>query len=113
MVVLAPMGLVVLAMWALGGWEVPLPSLPPAIRTAAGVLPARWAFEGLLLLETSARPARAAAAGASPVVHDLAEDYFPSETQRMGVPADVTALGAMLVGLAASAVVISGGRAGR
>jgi hypothetical protein len=42
-------------------------------------------------------------------VDDLAEDFFPADTQRMGPKADAMALGFMLIGLAAAAGFISSG----
>lgn len=53
-----------------------------------GVMPSRWAFEGLLLLEDAGMPDR-----------DLAQEYFPADSLRMGETADALALGLMLIGL--------------
>jgi hypothetical protein len=78
----------ILLLWLFGGLVPALlrvPVLPSAV-------PSRWAFEGLLLLESGGDPER-----------DLAEDYFPAESQRMGLRADALALGFMLFGLAAAA----------
>lgn len=88
---------------ALGGLLWPLPGLIPPIRLAASAMPSRWAFEGLLLLETAkhAQPTDAA------LNDDLAEGVFPVDSERMGPKADAMALGAMLIGLAAAAVFIS------
>jgi pSer/pThr/pTyr-binding forkhead associated (FHA) protein len=90
-------------MIALGGFLWPLPGLIPPIRLAAGTMPSRWAFEGLLLLETAqhAQPTDATRND------DLAEGLFPVDSERMGPKADAMALGAMLIGLAAAAVFIS------
>jgi hypothetical protein len=82
--------------------------MAPWARTVAAALPSRWAFEGLLLLEADGRPAPAPAVLPAPV-DDLAEPYFPAETERMGVEADATALGATAVGLAAAAALIATG----
>jgi hypothetical protein len=78
---------------------------------AASVLPTRWAFEGLLLLE-SGRDPRGEPGGDPPRARDLAAVYFPEETERMGVRAGTIALGAMLIGLAAGAAFLSEGRDG-
>jgi pSer/pThr/pTyr-binding forkhead associated (FHA) protein len=113
--VLAGLALLVVAAWGLGGEQLPLPAMNPVVRAGASFLPARWAFEGLLLLEAPGRPTReqAGPAPAANGFYDLAEDYFPAESERMGVAAVMTALGAMLVGLAAAAVVIAGWRGAR
>jgi pSer/pThr/pTyr-binding forkhead associated (FHA) protein len=86
-----------LPMIALGGWIRPLTDLWPAVRPVAAAMPSRWAFEGLLLLESDRRPPPEAAGPKSNP--DLGEDRFPAETERMGVTADAMALGSMLIGL--------------
>jgi hypothetical protein len=97
-----------LAMAALGGGIRPMPSPGPAARVAAAAMPSRWAFEGLLLLESEQRPAPFDPQQSLPSRdRDLAEDFFPAETERMGPIADATALGCMLVGLAAALAIIS------
>ncbi len=58
--------------------------------------PSRWAFEGLLLLESQ-----------ETANLDLAETYFPADSQRMGLRADTMALVFMLIGLAGAAAFIS------
>jgi hypothetical protein len=74
----------------------------------SGVVPSRWAFEGLLLLESEGHPRVASADGSDPTVdRDLAEDYFPAGTDRMGVKADAMALTFILIGLVAAAAFIS------
>jgi pSer/pThr/pTyr-binding forkhead associated (FHA) protein len=94
-VALASLVAIVLAVAATGA---------PWLEPVAPVSPARWAFEGLLLLESAQRPTwRSETPEAkSPIEEmprDMAEPYFPAATERMGVRADVTALGAMLLGL--------------
>jgi pSer/pThr/pTyr-binding forkhead associated (FHA) protein len=105
-------GVLVLAlvpMIALGGWIRPLAELSPAVRLMAAVMPSRWAFEGLLLLESEQRPSPTGLAGSEPIRDaDLAEGFFPAKSERMGPTADATALGCLLVGLAAAAAFISG-----
>ncbi|HZW34250.1 MAG TPA: FHA domain-containing protein [Isosphaeraceae bacterium] len=97
-----------LAMTALGGGIRPMPSPGPVLRMAAAAMPSRWAFEGLLLLEAERRPAPMDPQPSEPSpVGDLAEDFFPAETERMGPSADAMALGCMLVGLAAALALIS------
>jgi hypothetical protein len=93
-----------------GGWLWPLPKMSAPLRFVAAAMPSRWAFEGLFVLESGRH-------GASPAVQepgteqervaDLAEDFFPAGSERMGPAADATALGAMMVGLAILTVFIS------
>ncbi len=95
-------------MSVLGGWLWPLAGKGPPVALAAGVTPARWAFEGMLLLESPHHPSPATAD--SPLTDpkpDLAEDFFPADTERMGAGADVTALALMAIGLAAAAAFAS------
>jgi hypothetical protein len=93
---------VVLLLWLFGG-QTPTPS-----TVVSGLDPARWAFEGLLLLESDEHTAASAADGSDVSIdHDLAEKYFPSQTEQMGLKADALALGAMLIGLAAAVSFIS------
>jgi hypothetical protein len=97
------------AMTALGGriWRLPASSLAARI---AEVTPARWAFEGLLLLENDGRewPAQAEGDGVTRT-DDPAEDFFPAESERMGTKADVMALASMFIGLAGAAAFIASG----
>jgi ABC-type multidrug transport system permease subunit len=96
--------LVVVAIALLGGGPWPLSRMPPLARAAALTVPSRWAFEGLLLLETGRAPMPVAQDGSEPVtVHDLAENAFPAASERMGVRADVMALALMAIGLTAAA----------
>jgi hypothetical protein len=95
-------------MVALGGpmWPLRDPSSPA--RLAAAAMPTRWAFEGLLLLESAQNPATVAAAGSGATQgRDLVEYFFPADSERMGTKADTMALGSMLIGLAALAVFTS------
>src|SRR5262249_25995543 len=95
-------------MAALGGWLWPLAGKSLPVSAAAAAMPSRWAFEGLLLLESSHHPAPATLPGpASALLHDLAEDYFPADTDRMGTAADALALASMLIGMAVALVLAS------
>ena len=97
-----------LPMIAFCGWIRPSTSLMPVVRPLAALMPTRWAFEGLLLIESERRPAPQEPAGTGPIPDtDLAEGYFPADTERMGTTADAMALGFMLVGLASTAAFIS------
>jgi pSer/pThr/pTyr-binding forkhead associated (FHA) protein len=85
----------------LGGLRPSLPDQPAWARPIASLLPSRWAFEGLVLLETGeAAPAPPGREGQSDQRQDLAETYFPSASERMGLAADTLALVLMLIGLA-------------
>ncbi len=77
-------------------------------RTVANALPTRWAFEGLLLIESERFPPKVATEDSDPVAdQDLAEGFFPADSERMGATADAMALGSMLVGFAAAAGFVS------
>jgi pSer/pThr/pTyr-binding forkhead associated (FHA) protein len=112
---------VLLPLWLFGGEAWPLPRMAPWARLVASVAPSRWVFEALLLVEsepraaaegvhgphagdTGARPADAPALAARP---DPAEEFFPADTERMGLRADAIVLGGMLVGVLGMAAFIS------
>jgi pSer/pThr/pTyr-binding forkhead associated (FHA) protein len=87
---------------ALGGCFWRLPDMNGALQSAAASMPSRWAFEGLLLLETREHPVPMADEKMPTSTNDdLAEDFFPAGSERMGASADVMALGSMLIGLVA------------
>ena len=106
-------GLLILAfvpMVALSGWIRPLNAMGPAVGPIAAAMPSRWAFEGLLLLESDRHPLPSGREAPESLRDaDLAEGYFPAASERMGPQADATALGCLLVGLTAAAVFISRG----
>jgi hypothetical protein len=96
-----------LAMIALGGRIWQLDPSSPATRVALA-MPSRWAFEGLLLLESERRvPPDPTEGSNADDARDLAEEFFPAGSERMGPRADVMALAFMLVGIAAAAAFIS------
>lgn len=99
---IAILPLCLLPTWMLGGQWRPIATMAPISRRAADLLPTRWAFEGLLLLESRATATR------STEGPDLAEPYFPARTERMGLRAGMIALLSMMIGLAASAAFITG-----
>jgi pSer/pThr/pTyr-binding forkhead associated (FHA) protein len=104
---------IMLSFGVLGGDRWPLPAMPGWTKPVVSIAPSRWAFEGLLLLVSERFPANASAAEGSSGAADLAEPFFPSETERMGVKADAIALGSMLIGLAGCAVFFAGNLARR
>jgi pSer/pThr/pTyr-binding forkhead associated (FHA) protein len=93
------LGLLLVPSIVLGGRIWRLPQMNPAMRLAATAVPSRWAFEGLLLSGSDTTSNLAPA--------DLAEPYFPAETERMGTLADALALALMAIGLAGAWVFIS------
>jgi hypothetical protein len=110
-VAIALLPLTILPLLIFGGVMQPLHKMHPALRLACNAFPPRWAFEGLLLLESDRRPAAPIAEGAagragvraSPL--DMAGGYFPSATDRSGPRAAAIALAgtfAFLVSLIAA-----------
>jgi hypothetical protein len=98
-------GFIVMAI--LGGRFLPLPGMKSPIRIAAAATPTRWAFEGLLLLESAEHQAPALRPEwESSLNQDFEERLFPSSSDRMGVRADALALGLMLIGMASLAAFI-------
>jgi pSer/pThr/pTyr-binding forkhead associated (FHA) protein len=87
----------VLSCWLLGGGAGPL-SGQTQVRSIGGILPSRWVFEGLVLLEAEARPA----AVDRDAEGNLAERYFPASTERHGLRAAALALGFMVLGAIAA-----------
>jgi pSer/pThr/pTyr-binding forkhead associated (FHA) protein len=106
-----------LLMIALGGriWQFTASS--PA-SLVASAMPTRWAFEGLLLLESDrSAPADSSENTRADRPDDLAEGFFPAGPERMSPTNDVMALGFMLtllgfvlVGRAAATVFLSPSR---
>jgi ABC transport system ATP-binding/permease protein len=101
-VAIALLPLAILPLMIFGGALQPLHKMHPALQRGCDVFPSRWAFEGLMVLESDRRPrapvavpdatnlnASPTAGAASP---DMAELYFPAETDRMGPRAAAIAL---------------------
>ena len=94
-------------MAVLGGWLWPLPTITSQpVRLAAAGMPTRWAFEGLISLETANHSPPAPGESSDQQVHDPAEAFFPSTSERMGARADAMALASMVIGLAALAAFV-------
>src|SRR5262249_18103519 len=90
-----------LLMIVLSGSGGTLPRMGPTLRGAASLIPSPGAFEGLVVLEADASPTWRSSIldpQADPI--DMAETYFPAETDRMGPTAAGLALVAIFVGLA-------------
>jgi ABC-type multidrug transport system permease subunit len=116
---IASLPIVILPMVILGGVLSPVHKMPDLSQWLCQLMPSRWAFESLLLMEAQERPkfsppplpaaaetfSRAAAPAATRTAQprdDMAEAFFPADSQRMGVASGVTSLAAMLVVLAAT-----------
>ena len=96
-------------MFTLAGWFWPLPNRELPVRMAAAAMPTRWAFEGVLLLESPHhRPPEPADAFQPTPDRDLAEGFFPAKSVRMGPRADAMALTSMVIGMAAAVVLLCG-----
>ena len=100
---------ILLPMIMFGGAFVPLAEMSPPVRAVAQVMPTRWAFEGLVLLESEERPlwevpALPGLGQASSERKDFADRYFTSDV-RTDVATDTAVLGGMLVLLLATIVV--------
>ncbi|QDV32585.1 FHA domain-containing protein [Tautonia plasticadhaerens] len=107
-VAIALVPLILLPLLLLGGSLRPRHDLPTPIRQASDLIPARWAYEGLLTLEAGRRPTWRPPAsvdlpgrrpGPTPEIRDMAEHSFPGRTERMGPRASALALATMLVAL--------------
>ena len=89
-VAIALLPLTIIPLLIFGGAMQPLHKLHPILRVACNAVPSRWAFEGLIVLESDRRSVAPVAAGAEGVPRpdppsiDIAEIYFPAETDRMG-----------------------------
>ena len=100
-------GLLLLLFSLLGGFRPPLQNQPAWLRPISGLLPSRWAFECLVLLEAGEPEIGTAGNDADAKKPDLAELYFPAASHRMGIPADALALVLMLIGLAGATIYLS------
>jgi ABC-type multidrug transport system ATPase subunit len=102
--------IVLLPMIILGGALRPVNRLPVGVQALCYVIPSRWAFESALLLEAKKQPRyfkdpapgqlpnqpRPAATGdEDEATADFAEDFFPSDKKRYGVPVSLAVLGAL------------------
>jgi hypothetical protein len=111
-VAIALVPVLLLPMMFLGGMIQPVHEMMEAARPISSAIPARWAFEGLVLLENEQRePARQSSASApanafnssatAPVLPAAspppgsAEHYFPKQ-DRLGIATSIAILSAML-----------------
>jgi ABC transport system ATP-binding/permease protein len=112
-VAIAMLPIVLLAMVMLGGLMLPLHKMSPTVRVAANLMPSRWGFEAMLLVENKARtpftvpvepPLGERTAPPTVAMRDWADDYFPAGSHRAGVAPAVGALFAMLLACCAAIV---------
>ena len=89
-----------------GGALLPLHKMHSSLRSACNVFPSRWAFEGLVVLESDRRPFAPTPAVVDLPPRDMADRYFPAETDRMGPWAAVIALTGTLLFLITLVAVI-------
>jgi len=95
---------ILLPMVILGGMLRRLGEMSGPMTALAHLAPSRWAFEGLLILESGARPLPAdpgTADAAAAAVPDLAELFFPL-ADRSGLPFTLFVLGLLLAVLLAA-----------
>ena len=97
-VALGMLPLVILPMVILGGILLPIHKMPAIPETLAHAMPSRWAFEAILLSEAEHQedvelppspedqPAdqKGMTAANKPKMFDLAEEFFPKDSYRMG-----------------------------
>jgi ABC-type cobalamin/Fe3+-siderophores transport system ATPase subunit len=114
-VAVALLPLSILPLLIFGGALQPIHKMHPSLQWFCQGFPSRWAFEGLVVLEADERPRAPSALGMpprlaerseAPVPRDMAEDYFPTRTARMGPRASVIALSGTFVFLVTLIAVI-------
>jgi hypothetical protein len=101
-VAIALVPLVILPMLILGGAMQPIHKMNAVMKPLAFLMPSRWAYEGLLVLEAGARPKLEPSGpfgritlGKKPDAPDMAEKSFPAESGRSGVAAAIFMLATM------------------
>ncbi len=104
-VAIALLPIVLLALVALGGALQPLPKMRSMTRTLCLLMPSRWAFEGMLLLENKQHPThkdpvlpvKPGEKPEEPEEIDMAELFFPQKDYRTSVGRCSLVLGTMLL----------------
>ena len=99
-VAIAILPLILLPMVILGGVLQPLEKMSAPMRLSANMMPSRWAFESMLLMESNERPSYSPPAlpGVEPSSErDVAEQFFPENETRTSVSTGVFVLMTMLV----------------
>jgi ABC-type multidrug transport system ATPase subunit/pSer/pThr/pTyr-binding forkhead associated (FHA) protein len=105
-----------LLMVILGGAMQPPYRMNELTQLACQAVPSRWAFEGMLLLESEQQPVLQPVVAANPAypgapaqamqVQDMAEHYFPRDGHRTGITVAALALGTTLLVLVVGLYVI-------
>jgi pSer/pThr/pTyr-binding forkhead associated (FHA) protein len=105
------LGVAMLGLVLLGGAWPRRPQLPQVLRLAAQAMPSRWAFEGLMILESDHRPtfrSNDQSATQADEPQDMADRFFPAQSERVGLAACLLALIACAAGLAGVGFLIDG-----
>jgi ABC-type multidrug transport system permease subunit len=102
--------LILIPMVIAGGMMNPVHKMNPGMEAFAQTMASRWAFEGLLVVESDERPdwkapAIAGLASATPTAQDLAETFFPGD-DRVGYLAATAVPAAMLAALVFAIMVV-------
>jgi hypothetical protein len=98
---IALLPLAILPLMIFGGALQPPYKMHPALQRACDAFPSRWAFEGVMVLESDRRPTSpllvarngSTSTESGAATFDMAELYFPARTDRMGSRAAAFALG--------------------
>jgi len=97
-VAIALLPLVLLPMIFLGGGLLPLQNMMDMAKLIANFIPARWAFEAVLLLENENRPPDPKILSqVNPSKDGRCVDYFFPESTQWGIAGSVVVLGVMLL----------------
>lgn len=89
-----------------GGLMQPIHEMHWTAQTACQVLPPRWAFEGILVLESRHQPHQPMPEGSESQGPDMAEQLFPKDKRRLGPGVAVVVLGTMLLACAGGTLLI-------
>jgi len=96
-VAIALLPLALLPMVIFGGGIRPVYKMPSAVRGVCNAMPPRWAFEGILILQSDRQARMAAPGDPAGKQHDMAERFFPEERHRSGPGVAALVLAAMLL----------------
>ncbi len=105
-VAIALLPLVIVPMVIFGGLMQPIHEMHWTAQTACQVLPPRWAFEGILVLESRHQPHQPMPEGSESQGPDMAEQLFPKDKRRLGPGVAVVVLGTMLLACAGGTLLI-------
>jgi len=100
-VAIALLPILLLPMIVLGGMVQPVHKMAWPVRVLCALMPERWAFEGMLLMESKSHPEGTAPPvlpAPPPASQDMAESYFPKEDKRSGEVVATLALSLLFLG---------------